>query len=626
MASIFNSLYVGYSGLNASQIGIDTTGHNISNAETEGYTRQRTIAVAASPLAINPSGVGNGVDVQSIERVYDDFVFSRYTDISASKEYSAYETDTLETLSTYFPEIDGVGIKNDLTNYYDSWQTLADNPDNTAVKTDLESKAESLTKNISYTKQQVVDLQSQVNEELAVDVNEVNRLAKELAQINKSIDSVEAGGTKGADKANDLRDRRNVIEKDLSRLIGAKRTTDQLKSNIQIDRNSNDITGSYTIQVDGFNIVDGGTYHPIHMEKDKNQYGFYELSYERQDGTLIPMSGDISGGRVGAMLDLRGHNIDRTSGVPTDGTLQNVIAELDSFASGLIQTTNNLYAQSASDRFDSNTLDIDEDTPLINSTNNINTGSFNVVVYDIDGNEVATREINIDYATSMSDSDSGNSIKDQIEANKDDNDDNDANNDIDDYINFDFGGAGTSAVFSIDPQKKADGYTFAIVDNLEDDKFGSGTNFAGGFGFGRFFDGDNASNIRVNSELARDPDKISAGDSPSDGDDSVALDMIQQQYEEYKFNVGDSEYKETLYGMFDVVATDVGSKTNAALIREDTVSAQFSAVEMEYFSVSKVNTDEEMTNLIKYQTAYGAAAKVITTIDQMMDTLLGIKK
>ncbi len=626
MASIFNSLYVGYSGLNASQIGIDTTGHNISNAETEGYTRQRTIAVAASPLAINPSGVGNGVDVQSIERVYDDFVFSRYTDISASKEYSAYETDTLETLSTYFPEIDGVGIKNDLTNYYDSWQTLADNPDNTAVKTDLESKAESLTKNISYTKQQVVDLQSQVNEELAVDVNEVNRLAKELAQINKSIDSVEAGGTKGADKANDLRDRRNVIEKDLSRLIGAKRTTDQLKSNIQIDRNSNDITGSYTIQVDGFNIVDGGTYHPIHMEKDKNQYGFYELSYERQDGTLIPMSGDISGGRVGAMLDLRGHDIDRTSGVPTDGTLQNVIAELDSFASGLIQTTNNLYAQSASDRFDSNTLDIDEDTPLINSTNNINTGSFNVVVYDIDGNEVATREINIDYATSMSDSDSGNSIKDQIEANKDDNDDNDANNDIDDYINFDFGGAGTSAVFSIDPQKKADGYTFAIVDNLEDDKFGSGTNFAGGFGFGRFFDGDNASNIRVNSELARDPDKISAGDSPSDGDDSVALDMIQQQYEEYKFNVGDSEYKETLYGMFDVVATDVGSKTNAALIREDTVSAQFSAVEMEYFSVSKVNTDEEMTNLIKYQTAYGAAAKVITTIDQMMDTLLGIKK
>ncbi|MEO1954641.1 MAG: flagellar hook-associated protein FlgK [Campylobacterales bacterium] len=626
MASIFNSLYVGYSGLNASQIGIDTTGHNISNAETEGYTRQRTIAVAASPLAINPSGVGNGVDVQSIERVYDDFVFTRYTDISSSKEYSAYETDTLETLSTYFPEIDGVGIKNDLTNYYDSWQTLADNPDNTAVKTDLESKAESLTKNISYTKQQVVDLQSQVNEELAVDVNEVNRLAKELAQINKSIDAVEAGGTKGADKANDLRDRRNVIEKDLSRLIGAKRTTDQLKSNIQIDRNSNDITGSYTIQVNGFNIVDGGTYHPIHMEKDKNQYGFYELSYERQDGTLIPMSEDISGGRVGAMLDLRGHNIDRTSGVPTDGILQNVIAELDSFANGLIQTTNNLYAQSASDRFDSNTLDIDEDTPLINSTNNINTGSFNVVVYDIDGNEVATREINIDYATSMSDSDSGNSIKDQIEANKDDNDDNDANNDIDDYINFDFGGAGTSAVFSIDPQKKADGYTFAIVDNLEDDKFGSGTNFAGGFGFGRFFDGDNASNIRVNSELARDPDKISAGDSPSDGDDSVALDMVQQQYEEYKFNVGDSEYKETLYGMFDVVATDVGSKTNAALIREDTVSAQFSAVEMEYFSVSKVNTDEEMTNLIKYQTAYGAAAKIITTIDQMMDTLLGIKK
>ena len=78
--------------------------------------------------------------------------------------------------------------------------------------------------------------------------------------------------------------------------------------------------------------------------------------------------------------------------------------------------------------------------------------------------------------------------------------------------------------------------------------------------------------------------------------------------------------------MFDVVATGVGTNTNAAILRHETISAQFSAVEMEYNSTSKVSIDEEMTNLIRYQTAYGAAAKVITTIDQMMNTLLGIKQ
>jgi flagellar hook-associated protein 1 FlgK len=78
--------------------------------------------------------------------------------------------------------------------------------------------------------------------------------------------------------------------------------------------------------------------------------------------------------------------------------------------------------------------------------------------------------------------------------------------------------------------------------------------------------------------------------------------------------------------MFDVVVTEVGVATNSAKTRNETISTQFNATQMEYFGVSKVSIDEEMTNLIKYQTSYGAAAKVITTIDQMMQTLLGIKQ
>ena len=96
MASIFNALHIGYSGLSAAQVGINTTGHNISNAENDGYTRQRVIATAATPLTTNPGNVGNGVEIQTIKRVFDNFVFDRYTDTYAQKEYTDFEKSTLE--------------------------------------------------------------------------------------------------------------------------------------------------------------------------------------------------------------------------------------------------------------------------------------------------------------------------------------------------------------------------------------------------------------------------------------------------------------------------------------------------------------------------------------------------
>ena len=627
MASIFNTLGIGYSGLNAAQVGINTTGHNISNAEVEGYSRQRVITSAATPLQTRPGQVGNGTEVQDIKRVFDNFVFDRYSSISSDKEYSDFEKQTLNELSTYFPEIDGVGIKADLAKYYDAWQTFADNPDNDAIKVNLAKQTETLSQHITQTQDQVLNLQKQVNDQLAVDINEVNDLAKQLADLNIAIDTAESGG---GYTANDLRDKRNVIERSLSRLIGANVKQGQLESNIQIDSNSNTRTGSYTLSVNGFNIVDGNTYHPLKLSKDSNEFGFYSVSYERQDGTLIPMEEKLTKGKVGAILDLRGGTLDTTSGMPTDGVLQKVVTDLDAFAKGLIQGTNNLYAQSATTKMESNILaDVGPASSLVNSPLDINPGAFNIIVYDVDGNEVAQRKINIDYATSMSGTAGSNSIEGQIKAIVDDNGDSNANNDIDDFITYNFQAAADGTLrleLGMDPASEAQGYTFAIKDELPDGKFASGSNFAGALGLGRYFDGSNARDIRLNSELQTNPTKIHAGYSSAAGDNRLALDMVQQQFESYKFQVGSETYDTTMYGMFDVTATYVGTETNTAISQNETISAQFNSTELEYNSVSKVNIDEEMTNLIKYQTSYGAAAKVITTVDQMMQTLLGIKQ
>jgi len=625
MPSIFNTLNIGYTGLNAAQISVNTTSHNITNAETEGYTRQRVVTSASTPISMAPGQVGNGVEINDIVRIFDHFVFEKYTKVSADKEYSDFTRTTMEELSTYFPEIDGVGIKSDLAEYYNMWQTFADNPDNESIKLALANQTEQLTQNISATQNKILDLQSSVNEQLFVNVTEVNTLAEELANLNKGIDLAEAGD---GYTANDLRDKRSTIELNLSKLIGANINVGGVESDVS--NSSDTVTGSYNLSVNGFNIVDGSTFHPIKIVSTGST-GFYDLSYERQDAVLLDMSEKITGGRIGAILELRGASIkDTTSGVPTDGILQGFVAELDAFSSRLIESTNNLYASTPKDRMTSNSIEIQSNDSILTNMSSVNKGSFDIVIYDIDGKEVSSRKVDIDIATTMSGIAGSNSIQAQIEANTDDNSDGSAINDVDDFISYSFtpGSDGYNQIeFIMDVASADKGYTFSIKDNLTSDSFNSGTNFAGATGLSRYFDGSKGSDIRLNFDLEENSSLISGGKSSSNGDNSLAIDMVQQQFEEYTFNVGDSTtYNTTIYGMFDLVSTSIGVQTNQTISINDSLTAQFNATQQEYSSVSEVSIDEELTNLIKYQTAYGAASKIITTVDQMMQTLLGIKQ
>ncbi|SFV51479.1 Flagellar hook-associated protein FlgK [hydrothermal vent metagenome] len=625
--SLFDSLGVGYSGLNTSQVGINVTGQNVSNSETDGYSRKRVIQSAATPIKSGAGNIGNGVEVENIERVFDNFVFRRYSETYADKEESDFTKQTLDELSTYFPEVDNVGIKADLKEYYDLWQRFGDNPNDNSVKIALAQQTQTLTDHIQALNSQVYDMQQRLNSELKVNIDEVNRLASQIADINKKIDSSEAGG---GYTANDLRDKRSVLERDLSRLIGAEVSVESLSSDIQVDPSTNKATGGYNLHINGFNIVDGATFHPLKLDNSKSQDGFYEIGYERQDGKLVTFDRQIQGGKVGAILSLRGREIDDQSGMPTDGTIQQTYSKINAFARGLITSTNNIYAKSSTTSMTSNAIEYNPQEPLINSDSNINTGSFDVIVYDEDGNEVARREININEATTLttrSNAD-GNSIEEQFGANLDDNDDGNATNDIDDMIDF-FApddNSGNKLQLHLKAEYKDKGYSFAIEDNLKDDSFSSGTNFAGALGLRRFFDGEDAKDISLNFELKDDPTAISAGASDSEGDNSVALSMVQHQFEKYNFRVNQESYEDSVYGFFDTIATNVGTMANKASTYNDSITAQFNAIKQEYDSVSKVNIDEEMTNLIRYQTAYSASAKVITTVDQMLNTLLGIKQ
>jgi flagellar hook-associated protein 1 len=630
MASIFNGLHIGYSGLSASQLGINTTSHNITNAETEGYTRQRIVQQSTTPVgAIIPGAQGNGTQVKEITRIHDEFVFARYSSESENKEFSDFQRQTLEELSTYFPEIENVGIKFDMQEYFNLWGDLSINPDNQAIKVALAQQTQVLSQDIQETKTKITDLQLTLNDQMKVAADEINKIAQQIANLNGAITDTEAIENQ---HANDLRDQRGVLELALSKLIDATVFEGNLSSNMPVSRDLVEKGGDYTINIAGFNIVDGKTFHPIVVDNKENGGGFYSLSYERQDGVLMPMEDLVKGGRIGAILDLRGSSFD-ADGNLENGQLQEIINQIDGFAQGLIESTNNLYAHGADSTMRSNITGLENTEIMVNSDLNIRVGTFDVVAYDIDGNVASSRTLSITSTTVMDDTvydaignivtpGTNNSIVGQLRLNQDDNGDGNANNDIDDMLTASF--INGQLDLGIDTAKFP-GYTFGVEDD-QTNGMAAGTNFAGSIGLSRFFEGEDASDINLARGLRDDPALIKANKAPIDGDNKLANDMLQLQFDDVDFKANGITTTETLYGFYDGIVTDVGTRTNAAITTNDTITAKYNAVLQSYESISAVNIDEEMVNLIKYQTAYGASAKIITTIDQMMDTLLGLKR
>lgn len=626
--SLFSTLGTGSSGLKASEIAMSTVSHNISNANNEYYTRQRVSTEASTPLSTVNGEIGTGVSVTTIVRIHDEFVYSRLKDSSNSLSYDSFNKKTLEEVSKYFPDLDGVGIGADIETYFASWNDLASNPDDAAQKIALVQNSATLVSNLQETRNNLRALQDSLNDQLKTNMDEVNAIGSQIAELNKSISRVEVIEP---NRANDLRDQRDHLELTLSKLLSVSVFKGDMISENTIDANLTDQGSGYHMNIAGHSFVDGMNFHPLEIKNTGNASNYYSIYSKSQDGSTVEITEKIIGGKIGAMLDLRGRHIDSgtKSAFPTDGTLQGYIDDLDAFAKTFVEQTNNLYARSAQENMLSNSnVGLDEDTPLLNYSKTINQGSFDVVMYDKQGKEIGRKQINVDFLTTMNKSsvdDSGNSsnnsIVDQFNFNSDDNDDNNSLNDIDDFFSADYSyyEETNSGVLSFNSKNSVSGYTIAIEDN--------GTNFAGAIGISSFLEGDSAKSIDVVSKYKEDPAKLNAHSAPIAGNNDVANEMVQMQYNKFDFiREGGSATNETIEGFYRSITTQISTDGESAGQSYDTSSSLFNTVNAEFQSISGVSVDEELTDLIRFQASYGANAKVISTINQMLDTLLGIKQ
>jgi flagellar hook-associated protein 1 FlgK len=503
-----------------------------------------------------------------------------------------------------------------IKSYFDAWQNYANNPSDSKLAIAVAEHSQNLANVVKDTRDSIARLQSSLNDRIEPVVDEVNRLAQEIADINKKISLHESNGT---NKANDLRDERDKRETALSKLLNINVSKDGIKTNMLVDSNVADGTNQYVIQIGGYPLVDGATYHPIVLKTDANSssQNLNSVYFEYQDYTQIDISDKITGGRLGAILDLRGTDIDKT-GMPSTGKLQNYIDMLDSFANGFMENMNNTYASSAANEMRSNKINSLGSEPISYLPLNVKNGSFDVIAYDNAGKVAAKRTITVDIYT-----DTLASIAAKINAVQDDNADGNANNDLNSFFNAGFV-SGTQGEFAITQTASASGmgYKIAIEDSTTNP-----SNFAGALGLGRLFDGKNASDMSLKAEYLKDPSLMHAYSKPVLGDNSVANKILQMQYDKIEFNMRDGTTRSnTISGFYSDVATRVAADTETSILNNDAATAVYNAVNEEMSSISKVSTDEEMVNLIKFQAGYQAAAKVVSTLSTMLDTLLGIKQ
>ncbi|WP_238585309.1 flagellar hook-associated protein FlgK [Sulfurospirillum halorespirans] len=614
MMGLFSTLNTGTSALNAAQVAVSITSQNIANVDNTSYSRQRVNLSASTAVSSGGVSVGTGVTVTSVTRVHDEYTYMELRNAATDVAYDSYKTQVLEEVAQYFPDLDESGIATDLEEYFSAWNDLASNATEGSQKIALVQSASTMASEIQSTRETLRDLQDSVNDQLKTAVEEINSLAEQIADINKQISAVES---EEGNYANDLRDARDELELTLANLVDisvSKGDISSYTSSVSSDLSTSEGT-EYSLTVSGFTIIDGTTYHPLTISNTSNESGYYSISYETQDGTDYDLTEKISGGEVGAMLDLRGRVLDGESGYPTDGSIQDYIDELDTFSQTLITATNNIYAQSAQSSMQSPVLDIEGDTSLKNAYDNIESGTFDVIVYGSDGEEIARKTISISNTTTMTDDTFSESIVSQINAESDDNADNNSLNDVDDYFTAIFMEDGT---FSLSPTSTNSTYTIAIED--------SGTNFPGAIGVSQFLTGSDASDISVATEYQKDPSSMQGFAAPISGDNTVANAMVQLQYDTLSFyNSNGTVSSETLEGYYSALTTNIATDASAASASLSTNETLYNTVYTEYQSISGVNEDEELTNLIMYQASYTAASKIITTIDEMLETLLGIK-
>ena len=221
---LFDALGIGMSGLNAAQSAIDVTGQNISNANTEGYSRKKVDLQAATVVSEQFGQKGYGVNVTAITRVRDEFL-DRQTWEQMGDKGMTTELDIAYTrLESILKEPTDNGLAAQMNKFWASWQDLANSPSDLSAREAVKASATMLTDTFHGAYKQIEDYGLSMNNPLSQKAKSVNDITSQIYLLNEKVAGVEARPT---EKANDTRDQRDILVRKLSELIDVQTIEDQ---------------------------------------------------------------------------------------------------------------------------------------------------------------------------------------------------------------------------------------------------------------------------------------------------------------------------------------------------------------------------------------------------------------
>ena len=619
MGSTFSGIELGKRSIMANTDAITTAGHNISNANTEGYSRQRVQIREFDPLykpdltrAERPGMIGQGVDVQSVNRIRDELLDKRIVGQQNVESYWQTRSDYYTMLEQIYNEPYDVSIRSNMDKYWEAWQELSVNPESQAARQAVVTRAETLTDSINQRWESLSGVADLINGDIEATVKEVNSITRQIADVNAEIIKSKAMG----DNPNDLLDRRDLLVDKLSELI-----------NVSTDTRDSD---EFMVHVDGRVIVQGNVARNIDLEPRFDDTGYSKLVWADTGNDA-----KFSGGKLGALVELRDVDVrneiqslntmtmnfsDLVNDVHRNAVGANKVTGLDFFVQHpFVENANGNYDRNGDGQLDTsyvfrftgkNQLDLHQQVGIEGvMTFNASSGNVEIPYYHTDTVETVIARIN----------DSNSEVKAYLDRN---------NNlvlkattsqsvDNPDFVirHVEDSGyflAGYSGILNGSGQENA--YDFAQADAVESLTAGSQFSVSPVYNPSAY--------IQVNDVIKNDVMNVAAGYIDSNGnaftgDARAAVEIASIRNS--KIMVGSQK---TFDDYFADSVTNVGLKGEQAEMNLLSQNAIMEDLHNLRDSISGVNIDEELAEVMKFQHGYNAAAKFITVWDSLVDTII----
>ncbi len=563
--SLFGTIQISSNALNAASLGLQVTGNNIANANTPGYIRERLVQVPATSARKGDLLLGLGVQVTGVQQVIDRFLESRVRGAASDLARSEAQADVYSQLESAINELGDKDLSTSLTDFFGSLQNVLNQPESTAVRNVAVQKAQALSEAIRRLDGQVKSIHEAVDGQIANMAADINELLTDVAELNVQIVQMEGGGTSKSD-ATGLRDRRAQSLAKLAEITDI-HTIEQP-------------TGDISVYSGGDFLVSLGTAREVGVVSEVRN----GLTTSRIEiaGVNAPLSS--SGGRLGGLTAAR------------DEALVGFREGLDELAKSLVFEFNKIHSAgqglSGFSQVTSERAIGDAGVPLdaVGLPFAAVNGSFQIQVYNQQTNHRTTVDIRVDLNGLDADT-TLQSLSTQIDA-------------------IDGVSASISSRGFLQISSESTEQTFAFA--------GDTSGVLAALGINTFFTGNNAQTIGVNQLLKSDPSKLafSSGGLGEDSENGARLANLLEQ------PLGRGGL--SLAGKYEQLTSNVALSSQSASAAAEGFRSFQQALEGQHLAISGVNIDEEAVRLIEYQRVYQASARVISTVNELLDTLLNL--